>query len=134
MKAGLIFVGIWSLCLLLLSLFIVGAFDPLHARSFYPFTLPFITLAALCVVIAVVGLVAKRARAVAFWISTPLHGLLFFPYRFAMIQWPGGDDGGGMAWMYLIGWGSYIASLLAVIIILIAVILMAKGKKTRDGR
>jgi hypothetical protein len=126
MKAGLILVGIWSLCLLLLSLFVVGAFDPLHARSFYTFTLPFIILAALCVVIAVVGIAAKRARAVAFWVSTLLHGFLVLPYRFAMSQWPGGDDGAGMAWMYLVGWGSYVASVLAVI--LIAVVLMAKGK------
>jgi hypothetical protein len=127
MKTGLILVGIWSLCLLLLSLFVVGAFDPLHARSFYAFTLPFIILAALCVVIAVVGFVAKRARAVAFWVSAPLHGVLVLPYRFAMSQWPGGDDGAGMAWMYLVGWGSYVASLLAVI--LIAIVLMTKGKK-----
>ena len=127
MKTGLILVGVWSLCLLLLSLFVVGAFDPLHARSFYAFTLPFIILAALCVVIAVVGLVAKPARAVAFWVSTLLHGFLVLPYRFAMNQWPGGDDGAGMAWMYLVGWGSYVSIVLAVM--LIAIVLMAKGKK-----
>jgi hypothetical protein len=129
MKAALILVGIWSLCLLLLSLLVVGAFNPFHAHSFYAFTWPFIILAALCVIFAIVGLAAKQVRPTAFWLSTPLHGLLCLPYRFAMSQWPGGDDGAGMAWMCLVGWGSYIASLLAII--LIAIVLMAGRKKSR---
>jgi hypothetical protein len=36
-------------------------------------------------------------------IGTLTHSTLAATYVWAMLHWPGGDDGGGMAWLLLIG-------------------------------
>lgn len=131
MKTGLIIVGIWSGVLLFISLAIVGALGPLYDGSFYPFTLPFIVLVGICTTLSIIGLVAQRARSAVFWVVTPLHGILFLPFRFAMKRWPGGNDGPGMAWLFLLGGGSCIAGLLALVLIVIGIIIIAgKAKET----
>lgn len=130
-KAGLIVVGIWSLCLFAVSLLIVGAFGPLYAGSFYPATLLFIIPAGICVIVATVGLAARNARPAAFWLGTSLHGLLFLGFRFAMNRWPGGDDGPGLAWLFVVGAGSSLASFVAVVFIVAGFLAAAmKGKST----
>lgn len=130
MKTGLIIIGIWSLCLFLLSLLIVGAFGSLYDGSFYPFTLPFIVLAGTCVAVAVAGLVGKRIRSTMFWIAAPMHGLLFLPFQFAISRWPGGDDGPGMAWLLFVGGGSCIAGVLSLVLIVIAIIMTVQKKRS----
>ena len=108
MRTGLVIIGVWSGVLLLLSLTFGGC---------YSFALPFILSAGLCVLLVVLGLIWKQLRATAFWVVMPLHGLLFFPYRYAIARWPGGDDGPGMAWLILVGGGSLIAAFLAIMVI-----------------
>ena len=134
MKAGLIIVGIWSLVLLFISLAIVGALGTLYDGSFYPFTLPFIVWAGLCAILSIIGLVTTRTRSAVFWVVTPLHGLLFLPFRFAIKRWPGGDDGPGMAWAFFVGGGSCIAGLLALVLILMGIILIVRKAKETEPR
>lgn len=128
MKACLIIIGIWSAVLLFLSLVITGVFGSLYAGSFYPFTLPFIIATGVLVALTVTGVSAKRARARLFWIAVPLHGLLFLPFYYANSRWPGGDDGPGLAWLFFIGGGSYIAGLVALIIAVIAAVISIRKK------
>ena len=116
MTLPLLIVAGWSVCLFLASLTVVGAFG-FYAGSFYWFTIPFIAASGMCTATAIVGLCWRARRRVVFWVAAPWHALLILPFAFAMAQWPGGDDGPGMAWMLLIGgarlshlcwrWGSW---------------------------
>jgi hypothetical protein len=131
MKAGLIIVGIWSALLLLLSLTATGAFGFLYEGSYYTFTLPFIVATALVLSLAVSGLVATRIRSSMFWFVTPLFGLLYFPYQYAVAQWPGGDDGPGMFWLLFVGRGSQIAGILAIVIIVTGIVIRIRKPVVR---
>jgi hypothetical protein len=134
MKTGLVIVGVWSTILLLLSLMIVGALGPIYDGSFYPFTLPFIVLAGVCILPPISGLVAKKARPLMFWISIPLHGLLILPFRYALKRWPGGDDGPGLAWGFIIGGGSCVACLIALALLTVGIrLVLQKPKETEPS-
>jgi len=116
MKAGLVIVGVWSVILLLLALTITGAFGDVYAGSFYSFTLPFIIMAATLAVLALAGLLLRPVRGVIFWLAIPLHGFLFVPFLCAIVRWPGGDDGPGMAWLLFVGGGSCIAAISSLVL------------------
>ena len=131
MKTSLVIVAAWSTVLLLVSLMIVGTFAPLYEGHFYPFTKPFIFSSGFIVVLAIWGIAQQEARKVIFWSAVTLQGLLYLPYRYAINRWPGGDDGPGMAWVFLVGGGSYIAALIAVVVIIIA--LRGKRKMTEQS-
>jgi hypothetical protein len=130
MKAGLIIIAFWSLRLFLFSLLITGAFPFLYAGSFYLFTLPFIISSGLCFVLASLALSILKNHSSVFWVTTVLHGLLIIPYGFAMSLWPGGDDGPGMAWCYVLGEGSCVAAVVSIILVLcVSVSIIVKYKK-----
>jgi len=132
MKAGLIIVGIWSAVLLFLSLIVTGAFGSIYSGRFYTFTLPFIIAAAVLLLLALIGLVAKPARVVLFWIVIPLHGLLILPFHFAVTRWPGSDDSPGMAWLCLIGGGSCIAAVMAMVLAIIGIVITLRKKRKNE--
>jgi len=130
----LIIIAFWSLRLFLLSLLIVGVFPSLYAGSFYLFTLPFIISSAFCFVLASIALGISKIRPIVFWVVTILHGLLYFPYRLAITRWPGGDDGPGMAWFFILGEGSCVAAVVSIILILcVAVSIVVKYKKRQKA-
>lgn len=133
MRNSLIIIAAWSGVLLLVSLAIVGAFSPLlyEGAIFYSFTKPFIFVSSLLVIAAVTGVFSKRFQHALFWVTAPIHGLLYFPYRFAIDRWPGGDDGPGMAWLFLVGTGSYIAATIATVNI--AITARRKWRKRLNG-
>lgn len=95
----------------------VGVFQ-VYPGNFYWFTVPFIAASGSCAVAAVVGLCWRARRSAVFWIVGPCHTALLVPFLFAMVQWPGGDDGPGMAWLFLIGAGSVVAFLLGAALML----------------
>jgi len=88
--------------------------------------------------LSVTGLIVKRHQASLFWIAVPLHGLLFLPFGYAVSCWPRGDDGPGMAWGLLIGGGSFIATLLTAILLILRVApLLSRrttAKETEENR
>jgi hypothetical protein len=134
-KTGLVIVGIWSLCLFLLSSYIAlfPLLIPSYRQFFYPFTLPFIIMAGECVALSAVGLRVMLMRSLIYSVVVPIHGILFLPYWFAVSRWPGGNDGGGIAWVLLIGGGSCIAGILSLVLIVIAAVTMLRTKKWRAG-
>src|SRR5512135_131116 len=129
MKTGLIIIGVWTTVLLFCSLAIVGALGPVYSGSFYPFTLPFIFLAGISLVLSICGLVVRRIRAYIFWFAASSHGLLFLPFYYAIRHWPGGDDGPGLAWGFLIGGGSCIAAIIAIVFLLMTILALVRGSK-----
>lgn len=131
MKVGLIIICIWSAVLLLLSLLIAGICGFFEGGSLDLFMLPFpfILAAALVVYLTVKGLYDESARVKFFYIAVPLHGFLFVPFYFVLRHWPGGADGTGMVWMFLIGGGSCIAGALAVVLTFIGIIITIRKKK-----
>jgi hypothetical protein len=131
MKISLIIVAAWSTVLLLVSLMIVGTFPPIYEGNFYPFTGPYIIMSGLIVAMAFWGSAHQQSRKAIFWAAVPLHGLLYLPYRYAINRWPGGDDGPGIAWVFLVGGGSCIAALVAVVLIIIE--LRGKRKRTEQA-
>ena len=76
------------------------------------------------------GIISQRFRGILFWISIPLHGLLYLPYNFAISRWPGGDDGPGMAWLLFVGGGAIIAGVIASVIVIIEIIRKTRRKQT----
>lgn len=106
MKAITILVGIWSLVLLFLGFVIVGVF-PFYAGSFYWFTLPFLLVAA-------IGIYLPLARVFNGDLSGNRYPeiivsiLLPVAWFFALSQWPGGDDGPGIAWAAGLGLGNLL--------------------------
>jgi hypothetical protein len=112
MTLPLIVIGGWSACLCLASLIVVGAFG-FYAGRFYWFTSPFIVASGLCAATAIWGVSSRSQRSAVFWIVAPWQALLFPAFAFAMAQWPGGDDGPGMAWLLPVGGGSALASVLS---------------------
>ena len=102
----LIFTAIWSLFLLLIGLTVTGVF-PSYAGSFYWFTLSFLFHTATCFFLSVKCQIRPNAdlRKKITW-SIRLLPLSWF---FAMVQWPGGDDGPGLAWMLFVGGASVLS-------------------------
>jgi hypothetical protein len=100
----------WSFVLFATSLLIA-----LNSEYFYLFTLPFIIDSALIVILAITAGLFDRFAKPLFWTVLCLHGLLFLPFFFAHNRWPGGDDGPGLAWLMLIGSGSFVALILAFV-------------------
>jgi len=132
MKTGLVIAGVWSTLLLLLALTITGTFGDAYAGSFYSFTLPFIVMAATVAALSLAGLLLSRARRVLFWLVVPLHGLLFVPFLHAMVRWPGGDDGPGMAWMFFVGVGSLIAGLQSLVLVVCRIVGIVRKEPPRQ--
>ena len=114
MKAGLIIQGGLAALLLLVGLLCEAA-----SQRFYPATIPFLTAAATCVFLAVRGMCVPDKAPRMFWLLTPLHGLLFLPFWFAMSRWPGGDDGPGMFWLTVVGGGSCLAGGTSLVFVII---------------
>jgi hypothetical protein len=118
----LILIGIWSAVLLLKSC-------PHYYYAGYWFTLPFILLAGACFLLAVIGLFTPSKRKSIFWVIAPVHGAMLIPYGFAMLLWPGGDDGGGLNWLWFVGAASVVALLLSLILMIVVWWIQKKKKE-----
>jgi hypothetical protein len=113
MKLGLVIQGAFAGLLLVVALLCVGL-----AQRFYPTTIPFALQSAACVVLAATGLRLPERRASIFWVLTTCHGLLFFPFLFAMALWPA-YDGSAMIWLAIVGGGSCIAGAISVVFLFV---------------
>jgi len=127
MKIGLVITAAWSLLLILASLTFIGVF-PFYPARLYDFTLPFVAHAIGTHITAVLGLVVRRIRSIIFWPALALLGSLVFSYHYAMSQWPGGDDGPGMGWFFIVGGGSYVALATALLSAVLVAISRAENK------
>ena len=73
------------------------------AEGRYHGTYPFFVLSGIAVLLPMAGLMAKRYRRQYLLATFALHLLLWAPCLYPIGEWPGGDDGPGMAWFWLLG-------------------------------
>ena len=91
---------------------------PGYAGSFYWFTIPHLVLLPLSIVLVVLdSMHRKRAVFIGTFICLPC---LLPTWYFASSQWPGGDDGPGMAWVYGIGLASLLSTVIGLPLVYIA--------------
>ena len=91
---------------------------PGYAGSFYWFTIPHLILLPVSVV--AVALYAVKRRNTMFTAALICLSCLLPTWFFASFQWPGGDDGPGMAWVYGIGLVSLLNTAIGVPLIYVA--------------
>ena len=95
--------ALFVLCLAFPPLWPVGiGWGGYSEHDWHPFVTPHVVLSG-SLAFAVVFALFSRTATTALSIVTTLHAILAATYEWAMLQWPGGDDGGGMAWQLFIG-------------------------------
>ncbi|HSB05478.1 MAG TPA: hypothetical protein VLK23_09795 [Thermodesulfobacteriota bacterium] len=86
-------------------------------RDMYVFVWPEVFLGAIALLLDIRMLLKEKAHRKLFWWSLVLEPLLamgwWFPFLFRL--WPGGDDGGGMAWLILLGGACGVAATVSAI-------------------
>ncbi len=122
MAAALIVVMIWSLFLLCSSLIFGGYIGWLYDSNLYSFTIPYVACALGCLLLCAHELRQEHYRRQRVRNAVILHGLLIIPAIMAMALWPGGDDGPGMGWLFFVLYGSIVATVIALVIGLVAAI------------
>lgn len=81
-------------CMFLWALFVGGD---------YHTTRVFFVVSGIAVLLALVGLVVPRYRRRYLFATFAVHLVLWAPCLYPIGEWPGGDDGMGMAWFWLLG-------------------------------
>lgn len=100
---------------------------PGYAGSFYWFTIPHLVLLPTAAVMVVLDAV-RRQRATL--VAALLCLVCLLPtWFFAGTQWPGGDDGPGMAWVYGIGLASLLSCAVGIPLLYVAHRLYRRGSK-----
>lgn len=69
----------------------------------YRTTRVFFVVSGLAVLLALAGLIVPRYRRQYLLATFGVHLLLWIPCLYPMGEWPGGDDGMGMAWFWFLG-------------------------------
>ncbi|HOI55470.1 MAG TPA: hypothetical protein PLP01_09500 [Phycisphaerae bacterium] len=83
-----------------------------NALGFYPSTIPAMVQPALAALISLVGLLARRLRLASLLLSSAGLALMVIPWWHA--RFPGGDDGGGFGWFFVVGSASLAAFMVGV--------------------
>lgn len=91
---------------------------PGYAGSFYWFTLPHLVLLPLAT--AAVAIHAKYRTRAAFVSALICLSCLLPTWFFAGSQWPGGDDGPGLAWFDGIGLASLLSTAIGLPLVYVA--------------
>ena len=106
-----VFVGA-GLCIHSFFAYEITGILPGYAGSFYWFTVPHLTLLPLSLT-AIIADSRLGARA-TFWRALICLCCALPTFLFAMNRWPGGDDGPGMAWAFVIGPASLVNALVGI--------------------
>jgi len=73
------------------------------AEGRYHSTYPFFGLSGIAVLLPMTGLIVKRYGRQYLFATFAVHLILWAPCLYPMGEWPGGDDGPGMAWFWFLG-------------------------------
>ncbi len=110
-----------SLVLLGLALYI-SSINGRYGEGFYYFTIPFIIHVIFGVFLAIFVYNKKNSKNVL-KISI-FYSSYFITAVYAILQWPGGDDGPGLAWFYGVVGGSLITMFFGIIFIIYSIVLI----------
>jgi hypothetical protein len=69
----------------------------------YHTTRIFFVASGIAVLLALAGLIVKRYRRQYLFATFGVHLILWMPCLYPIQEWPGGDDGAGMAWFWFLG-------------------------------
>lgn len=127
MKASLFIVMIWSAFLLFFSLLIGGYLRWLLPNDSYGFTIPFVACALGCIILSARELLLDQPRRQRVRTIVTMHGLLIIPAFMAITVWPRSDDGPGLGWIFFVLIGSGVATVIASIIGIVALIRRLKA-------
>lgn len=89
----------------------------------YTFVWPTLLLAFTAALLCDLDALLRFPSSLPFWIVTLAHLALPFAAYYAIRQWPGGDDGPGLAWMFTVlpaSWLSLASAVLATVLRLTA--------------
>jgi hypothetical protein len=102
----------WSVLMLALSHHLATQ----NALAFYPETLPTMWQAGIAAGLALLGMLPpfRKVRFGFLAASGTTMGLLIVPCIYALIHWPGGDDGGGLGWLVIMGGASVLSGVIAL--------------------
>lgn len=99
------------------------------ALHFYPATIPTMVQAGLAAAVALVGVLRSSRRFACLVTSSVALGLLGLPAFYAMLRWPGGDDGGGFGWAFIVGGGCVASFVIAG-----TTMLLGLGHRRQEGQ
>jgi len=86
--------------------------------DFYIFTLPHFLLLIGGITTLVFNFFQRKTLLI--WVAIIQILLLLASWYWAMHHWPGGNDGPGLAWYFLIGGASLISAILGTLLLLLA--------------
>jgi len=101
------------------------------AAQFYPATNPTMVQAVFAAFAAGAGLVVRRVRFACLIVSGAALGTLGVPAMYAGMQWPGGDDGGGFGWFFIICGGSAVSFVIALATTIIGIVQRERERPAR---
>jgi len=93
----------------------------INALNFYPATFPTMCFSGIAASLAWFGLIFRRLRSIFLAICSLLLMFLIIPWFYALGSWPGGDDGGMLGWILIMGGASVISVPIAMIIFFVSV-------------
>jgi len=79
----------------------------------YPYTIPFLASIILASFLTILNRIAKEISLIIIFRGVALLGIFIF-YLLLMHSWPGGDDGGGIGMVSLIGPGAAVNLILGI--------------------
>jgi len=94
----------------------------------YWFVWPYIALAVSCALAAAAGLRWAAVQRRAIWVAESSCFLLPFASWFAILRWPGGDDGPGMGWLLVVIPASIAAFAIALVIAVVFMVHKSRNK------
>jgi hypothetical protein len=126
-----LFVSIlWSTLMFALSLHLAIG----NALEFYPATLPIICVSGMAASLAWFGLIFRRLQSVFVAISSLLLMTLIIPWYSALESWPGGDDGGKLGWLFLMGGASLLSMPIAGVASIVSLRRLVSGADRQSIR
>ena len=99
-----------------------------NALEFYPATLGVIIQAGVAAVVGLVGASLEWRRRMCLAISSLALASLGVPWLCAGMVWPGGDDGGGLGWLFLVGGGCLLGLVVGTVTLFVGLGLQSKDE------
>ena len=103
---------------------------PGYPGSFYWFIIPHLVLVPLSAVLVVLDTIQRTRE--TFVVSLICLSCLLLTWLFASVQWPGGDDGPRMVWVFGIGAASLLNTAIGLLLIYVAHRLYKKSTQATE--
>jgi hypothetical protein len=103
----------------------------LGSHHFYPFTLPHVALVVATLVSLSLITFRRFATPLEWGVAAVLLAGTLATAQYALSQWPGGDDGGGMGWLFFAGLPSMLNVCAAIVFVVAATVTFMRRRRIR---